>query len=83
MFKAEFNNQSLKFIDKCASNLQKRIIEKIESLQKEPVLHDSKKVVGEKNLFRVRVGDYRILYEIQWQENIILIDRIDKRSKMY
>ncbi len=34
-------------------------------------------------LFRVRVGDYRILYEVDYKSNIIGVVLIDKRSRVY
>ena len=45
--------------------------------------HDSVKVVGEERTFRVRVGHYRVLYEVNWNEKIILISKIDKRPRVY
>jgi len=39
--------------------------------------------VGENKCFRVRVGDYRVVYDIIWEKKVILILKIDKRSKVY
>ena len=83
MFNIEFSNQSKKFLKKSDKQLAARIIEKIELLKDNPVLHDSKKVIGEDKVFRIRIGDYRVLYEVDWNNKIILIDKIDKRSKVY
>jgi len=83
MFNIEFSNQSKKFLRKSDRQLAMRIIEKIEVLRNDPVPHDSKRVVGEDRTFRIRIGDYRVLYEVYWNKNIILIDKIDKRSKAY
>jgi mRNA interferase RelE/StbE len=47
------------------------------------VLHDSKRVVSEERAFRIRIGDYRALYEVDWNNKIILIDKMDKRSRAY
>ena len=71
------------FLKKADKIIAKRLFEKIEKLQIEPVIHDTKVIEGPKNLFRVRVGDYRILYEIDYKEKIIGIVKIDKRSKVY
>ena len=83
MFNIEFSNQSKKFLKKSDKQLAARIIEKIELLKDNPVIHDSKKVIGEDKVFRIRIGDYRVLYEVDWSNKIILIDKIDKRSKVY
>lgn len=83
MFDIEFSNQSKKFLKKSDKQLTIRIIEKIEVLKNDPVPHDSKRVVGEDRTFRIRIGDYRVLYEVDWNKKLILIDKIDKRSKAY
>ena len=83
MFNIEFSNQSKKFLRKSDRQLAMRIIEKIEVLRNDPVPHDSKRVVGEDRTFRIRIGDYRVLYEVDWNKNLILVDKIDKRSKAY
>jgi mRNA interferase RelE/StbE len=83
MFQIETSNQSKNFLKKCDKILYQRIIDKIELLKTEPVPHDSKRVVGEKRCFRVQIGDYRILYDIIWEKRVILIAKIDKRSKVY
>ena len=83
MFNIEFSNQSKKFLKKSDKQLAARIIEKIELLKDNPVIHDSKKVIGEDRTFRIRIGDHRVLYEVDWNNKTILIDKIDKRSKVY
>jgi len=83
MFKISYSNQADKFLKKAEKITAKRLLEKIEKLQKEPIIHDTKAIEGSKNLFRVRVGDYRILYEIDYKEKIIGIVKIDKRENVY
>ncbi len=82
MFNINYSNQARKFLKKADKILAKRILEKIENLREEPVIHDTKRIEGEK-LFRVRVGKYRILYEVDYKENLIGVIKIDKRSRMY
>ena len=83
MFDVTYSSRSKKFLKKSDKALAKRLIEKIEKLRTDPVIHDTKTVEGSKNLFRIRVGDYRILYEVDRMNNLIGIVKIDKRSKIY
>ena len=83
MFSLSFSNQSEKFLKKCDKGLKKRILEKIKNLRMEPVPHNAVSVVGEERTFRIRIGDYRILYEVKWDNQEILIAIIDKRSRAY
>ena len=84
MFEIKYSNQSRKFLKKCDKVLLSRIINKLEELKKEPIIHDTKTIEGyNEKLFRVRIGDYRILYEIDYDSKKIGIIKIDKRSKVY
>lgn len=83
MFDVAYSNRAKKFLKKADKTLAKRLIEKIEKLREEPVIHDTKRVEGSKGLFRVRVGDYRILYEVEYTNNLVGIIKIDKRPKVY
>jgi mRNA interferase RelE/StbE len=79
MLNISYSNRPKKFLKKADKILVKRLIEKIEN----PITHDTKTVEGSKGLFRVRVGDYRILYEVDYRNNLIGIIKIDKRPRVY
>jgi len=83
MFTIYYSRRSTTFLKKADNVLVKRLIEKIEKLRKDPIIHDTKTVEGSKGVFRVRVGDYRILYEVDYKNNLIGIVKIDKRPKVY
>lgn len=84
MIKAEFSNISKRFLKKCEREIYLRIIEKIKELCETPFPSNAVRIKGRKEkLFRIRVGDYRILYEIYSDKNLILISEIDKRGKIY
>ncbi len=84
MFTVEYSLQASKFLQKCDRELRKRIIDKIDKLKENPISHDSKFVAGFKEkLYRIRIGDYRVLYEVDHEGKIIGIVKIDNRSKVY
>ena len=84
MLRIELGNPAKRFLKKCDKNLYERLISEIKSLSNNPFPQDVKRVVGRKEkVFRVRVGDYRITYIMVYEQNIILIADIDKRSKIY
>ena len=83
-FEIHLSSRSHKFLKGVDSTTYDRIVRKIEALANDPFLSDAKKIVGRKEkLHRVRVGDYRILYEIYQDKNAVLIVNIDKRSRIY
>ena len=69
-FEVSYSSGSKRFLKKADKVLVKRIIEKIEKLREDPIIHDTKTVEGSKSLFRIRIGDYRILYEVDYRNNL-------------
>ena len=73
MFDVVYSNQARKFFKNSNKILINRLLIKIKELKNKPIIRDTKIIEGYKEkLFRVRVGDYRILYEIDYDANTIL-----------
>jgi len=84
MFEIRYSKQAVNFLKSAEKKLTTRILKMIEKLSENPIGHDSKVVEGyHEKLFRVRVGDYRILYEVDYKNNLLGIVKIDKRSKVF
>lgn len=62
---------------------QKRLVKRMKTLQNDPRPRDVKKLAGEDNLYRIREGDYRIIYTIQDKELIVLVLKIGDRKEVY
>ena len=60
----------------------KRILERIDLLCKNPRAEGSVKLSGQER-YRVRLGVYRIVYEIQDTELIVLVVKVAHRSTVY
>ncbi|MGP0063039.1 MAG: type II toxin-antitoxin system RelE family toxin [Isosphaeraceae bacterium] len=43
----------------------------------------SKKLQGEKDLYRIRVGDYRVVYKVEADRLIILVVNVGNRRDIY
>ena len=86
MFSAELNKSAIKFLKSIKDKtLLRRISDKIDELEKNPFPQDIERVEGYKDVkvFRVRVGDYRILYFVDYTSSKLYIEKIDKRSRVY
>lgn len=60
-------------------------MERLGQLSQTPVPSDAK-WIGRHNgesVFRYRIGDYRALYKVKTREGIVLVTKIDKRSRVY
>lgn len=74
-------SKTLKKIDKVYSVL---ILNKLNELAKNPFENTNVKALAGKNkTYRLRVADYRVIYEIKNNELIILVLDIDHRSRIY
>ena len=60
-----------------------RIARRIESLGKNPYPQGIKKIEGEEELYRLRVGDYRILYQVKRSILLVLILGIGHGRDIY
>lgn len=82
-YQIEFSRGAKKQFKKLPPDVQKRVIVKIDELAIEPRPNRAKKLQGNDILYRIRVGDYRVVYEIK--DNILLVTvlKIKHRSKVY
>jgi len=62
---------------------QKRIKERIDRLAADPRPPGAKKLKGKSDLFRLRSGNYRIIYSIEDVRLIVLVIRIGPRRDVY
>ena len=60
-----------------------RIAEKIDQLAENPRPANCRKLQGYDNLWRIRVGDYRVIYEISDQIKVVEVRRIRHRRDAY
>jgi mRNA interferase RelE/StbE len=61
----------------------RRIDARIRSLAEEPRPHGVEKLAGDSEVYRVRVGDYRILYQIDDAVLVVLVVRVRHRREVY
>jgi len=60
-----------------------KIIAAAEALEFNPRPPESRKLVGSKHTYRLRIGDYRMIYHIQTEPRILLVTRIRHRRDVY
>ncbi len=63
--------------------IHNKIIEDIAALANTPRPPGCKKLKGQKNAWRIRIGDYRIIYEIEDKQLRILVIAIGHRKDIY
>lgn len=83
MYKLTIKPSALKEIKRLAERAKSRVKKAIERLMSEPRPRGVRKIVGGDDIFRLRVGDYRVIYHIDDAERKIRIIAIRKRDEVY
>lgn len=78
-----FARSARKELEDLPNSLIKRIFTKIESLADKPRPNRCRKLQGFKNLWRIRIGDYRVIYSIDDSSETIDIVAIRHRREAY
>ncbi len=79
----EFAQPAEKQLEDLPSSVQRRVKEKIDSLERNPRPQGIDKIAGEEQLYRVRIGDYRVIYQIRDSEHLVLVLHIGGRKDIY
>jgi mRNA interferase RelE/StbE len=82
-YQIRFKLSSAKEFKNLPSNIQKRIEEVLEKMIENPRISGVIKLRGDDKLYRIRVGDYRLVFEIDDSEKLIKITRIRHRQDVY
>jgi mRNA interferase RelE/StbE len=83
-YEIQITPTAVKQLASLPAKIRGRIDKKILALAKEPRPHQAKPLQGKiKDLFRLRVGDYRIVYQVRDVLLIVLVIRIGHRREVY
>ncbi len=83
MYGIRFSKKAEKAYRKLPGNVKIRIDQKLNYIRVTPRGPDTKKLVGEENAYRTRVGTYRIVYEIEDKKLLVWILDVGHRSSIY
>lgn len=82
-YKIEFSRKAERQFKALTSQIQKRLKPKIDALVRNPRPRGVKKLEGEDELYRIRVGDYRVIYQVQDKALIVLVVKLGDRKEIY
>ncbi len=72
-----------RFLDRLPPDMRRRIVRRLEALEDDPRPRGVEKLTGVDELYRVRVGTYRIVYAIRDRELVVIVVRIGHRRDVY
>jgi mRNA interferase RelE/StbE len=79
----EFKRSAEKDLRRIAKDQISRILNAVRTLAENPFPEGAKKLVGSDMTYRIRVGDYRIIYQFHRQRSVIEVSRIRHRKDAY
>jgi mRNA interferase RelE/StbE len=84
VYKITYTTQAARSLLKMPRDVAKRIREKIEQVAEDPFspIPNSKRLQGRAG-YRLRVGDWRVIYEINTEEIVIIVLKIAPRGEVY
>ena len=83
MYNVHINTHAQREIKKLSKDVQSKLAPGLRSISGHPRLAHLKKLKGSKNSWRLRVGDYRILYEANESTHEIIIYSVVPRKDAY
>jgi len=82
-YRVEIAPAARRQIKRLKKAVQERIISSVDALGEEPRPAGIKKLSGAKELYRVREGDYRIIYQVQDEVLLVLVVKVGHRRDVY
>lgn len=82
-YRIEFKRPARKALATIQATHAERIRDSIDALAADPFPVGYRKLVGAEAKYRIRVGDYRVIYGVENQELVILVIRIGHRKEIY
>ena len=82
-YQIKFKSSAAKEFRKLPSLIKERIQETVNQLTENPRPSGVVKLKGDDQLFRIRIGDYRIVYEIDDSAKLVRVTRVRHRKDVY
>ena len=70
-------------LGKLERSIQERIVRCLEKLEKDPRPPGVDKMEGDESTYRIRMGEYRIVYEIRDKILVVLVLKVGHRREIY
>ena len=84
MYRIVYRKEAARALLKMPRNTARLIREKLERLAHDPAApNPNVKPLADEQAFRVRVGDWRVIYELRHDELVVLVLRIGPRGGIY
>ena len=85
MYRIDVSPAAVRDVEKLKGRIAKkdfvRLRNAVRNLSEEPYPHGVRKIKGSDKAYRIRVGDFRIVYELYDKDKLVLILQISRRME--
>ena len=82
-YRVELTTAAARQIKKLPRPARDRILDAVANLTGDPRPRGAKKLAGEETAWRIRVGDYRVIYDVFDSELVVTVVRAGHRHEVY
>ncbi len=82
-YKVRFANSAAREFRSLSAELKRRVGAAVDGLCRNPYPQGVRKLVGHEDLYRIRIGRYRVVYEVDNKTEQVRITRIRHRREVY
>ena len=83
MYEIFFSRKASHSVNALQETYKKKIGKILKNLKENPFSYPYRRIEGKTNMYRIRIGKYRVLYKVDEKERTITVLKIDKRSRVY
>ena len=82
-YRIEFSRSADRQLEALPLAVQRRITARVSTLSENPRPVGAKRLSGPQALYRLRIGDYRVIYEVQNDVLVVLVVKVGHRKDVY
>ena len=82
-YRVELTSAAARQVRKLPRPVRGRVLDAVAQLAEDPRPHGAKKLVGERTAWRIRVGDYRVIYDVLDERLTVTVVRAAHRREVY
>jgi mRNA interferase RelE/StbE len=82
-YRVDIDRPAMRDLAKLPLELRSRIVARIQALGADPRPRGARKLTGSTDRYRIRVGDYRVLYRVDDDVLLVLVVAVALREHVY
>jgi len=81
-YTVEFERSAKKEFDRLDGPIRARVLRKVAALEDDPRPPGATRLVGADHFWRIRIGDYRVIYAIEDDRLVVIVVRVAGRGRV-